>query len=206
MRSIVCAAALTVLTAGLARAADLSGDVLATGLRQGGYVLVMRHASSPQTPPSPAEADAGNPSDERQLDESGKRTATAMGDAVRKLHIRFGEVWSSPTYRALETIRLAGLPKPRTAPELGDQGHSMQAAGSDQSAWLKAKADEAPHAGSDTLIVTHLPNIAAAFGDRAKGLSDGEALVFRPAPGGAVLVARIKIDDWPSLAAAPPPG
>ena len=165
----------------------------------------MRHAASPPAPPSAAEADPGNPNRERQLDASGRAAATAMGVAIRRLHIPIGQVWSSPTYRALETARLAGLPPPVTAPELGDHGLSMSAATSGQSEWLKAKSAERPRQGTDTVLITHQPNIAAAFGQAAVGLRDGEALVFRPlAPGRAELVGKVPMTEWPALASAEP--
>jgi hypothetical protein len=48
--------------------------------------------------------------------------------------------------------------------------------------------------------VTHLPNIAAAFPQFASGLADGEALIFGPdGKGNAILLARVKIDEWPTL-------
>jgi phosphohistidine phosphatase SixA len=185
---------------GPARAEALSGAALVKALQGGGYVLVMRHAASPQTSPTASEADAGNPNHERQLDETGRTTASAMGQAIKALHLPVGVVWSSPTYRALQTARLAGLPTPQTAPELGDRGASMQATASDQSAWLKAKAAEPPKAGTDTLIITHFPNINAAFGQAAAGIADGEALVFKPGQPEQGPVARIRIEDWPKLA------
>jgi len=194
------------LAFGVAAHADpLAGAALVKALQGGGYVLVMRHASSPQPPPSAAEADPGNPGHERQLDEAGRRAAIAMGAAVLALRLPIGEVWSSPTYRALQTVRLAGLPAPMTAPELGDGGQSMQSASRDQAAWLRRQAARPPKAGSDTVIVTHFPNMSAAFGAAAAGLADGEALVFHP--GGETAndpVARIRIEDWPRLAAAKP--
>jgi len=197
--SIVLMGALAL--AGAAGAQVLSGPPLAKALQRGGYVLVMRHASSPVTPPSAAEADSGNPNHERQLDAAGRTAATAMGEAMRKLPIRIGQVWSSPTYRALETARLAGLPKPTTAPELGDHGRSMSAATGGQSAWLRAKAGERPREGADNILITHQPNIAAAFGKDAEGLGDVEALVFRPECGGkSGLVERIPMAEWPRLA------
>ena len=193
--------AMAALLAGSAGAAELQGAALARALQHGGYVLVMRHAASPTALPTPAEADPGNPNRERQLDAAGKAAATAMGAAMRSLHLRIGRVWSSPTYRALETARLAGLPQSTAAPELGDHGQSMSAATSDQSAWLTSKAAERPPAGADNILITHQPNIAAAFGDAAKGLGDGEALVFQPdRKGRAVLVAHIPMADWPKLA------
>jgi phosphohistidine phosphatase SixA len=180
-----------------ASAAAVPADLI-KGLRQGGYVLVMRHASSPAAPPVKAVADPENTGLERQLDEKGRSTAEAMGRAFKSLHIPVGEIFSSPTYRARETIKLAGFGTPETVTELGDQGHSMaRLNGPGPAAWLKAKAAEKPAAGRDTLIVTHMPNITAAFPDDAAGLQDGETLVFKPdGHGHASLVAKVPIEDW----------
>jgi phosphohistidine phosphatase SixA len=192
---LVLALAVVPSTALAATAQDL-----VKALQGGGYVIVMRHASSPRTPPTAAEADPANPNHERQLDEAGRKSAAGMGAAIRALKIPIGDVWSSPTYRAQETIRLAGLPTPKTAPELGDGGQSMQAAGAAQGGWLKAKMAEAPRPGTDTLIVTHYPNVVAAFGQAAAGLGDGEAMVFHTGSEAPELVGRIRIEDWPALA------
>jgi phosphohistidine phosphatase SixA len=173
---------------------------LADQLRQGGYVLVMRHASSPPSPPDKSVADKENIGLERQLDEQGRKSAQAMGRSFKALHIPVGEVFSSPTYRALETVRLAAFGTAKTVVELGDQGHSMQALkGPGPAAWLKAKVAELPAAGRNTIIVTHMPNITAAFPQYAAGLHDGETLVFRPTrKGGADMIARVPIEDWGS--------
>ncbi len=180
----------------------MDGAALARALQHGGYVLVMRHASSPPASPSAAEADPGNPDRQRQLDATGKAAAVAMGAAIHRLHIHVGQVWSSPTYRARQTARLAGWPTPMTAPELGDHGQSMSASTGQQAAWLRAKAAERPRPGTDVVLITHQPNIAAAFGQDAAGLGDGEALVFKPEGGGREeLVGRIPMGDWPTLAA-----
>ena len=177
----------------------LSGAALVNALRQGGYVIVMRHASSPRQIPDKQTANTDNVNLERQLDEPGRASAVAMGNAVRDLKIPITSLSTSPTYRALETVRLAKLPRPTPAPELGDGGQSMQAVGSTPAAWLQKKVTEFPQ-GAITLLVTHMPNIAAAFPALATGVADGEALVFGPdGKGGATLVARVKIEDWPRL-------
>lgn|SRR5690242_4925720 len=196
------ALALCFSVTGTAHAESLAGPALVAALRQGGYVLVMRHPSSPFEPPDKSAADPGNTRLERQLDDTGRATARAMGDAFRKLHIPVGEVLSSPTYRALEAIRLAALGKPKTYPELDEGAQGMQAnADAKRSEWLRKKAAERPHAGSNTIIVTHTPNLTGAFGERAERVAAGEALVFHPdGKGGADLVARIKIEEWPRLA------
>jgi phosphohistidine phosphatase SixA len=202
------AAALAMVTPAMAYAQpsapqELQGAALIRALQRGGYVLVMRHAHAPLQPPAASAADPANTNHERQLDETGRSTARAMGTALKSLHIPVGEVWSSPTYRARETVRLAGLPNPRIAPELGDQGHSMQAASGDQGAWLRTKTAQAPRAGTDIVIVSHAPNISAAFGQTAANLGDGGTLVFHPRRGlPPQFVGRIPIEKWPSLARA----
>jgi phosphohistidine phosphatase SixA len=187
------------LTARWAPAQTLSGDALVKALRQGGYVLLMRHASSPREAPARQSADADNVNLERQLDENGRATAAAMGKALRDLKIPVGDVITSPTYRARETVRLAQLANPRTQAELGDGGQSMQGVADAQSAWLKKRVTELP-SGANTILVTHLPNITGAFPQWASGLSDGETLVLgSDGKGGAALVARIKIEQWPKM-------
>ena len=192
---------LSMLVAGTARGNPLSGMGLVTALRAGGYVLLMRHASSPSTPPAAESAEPDNTSSERELDGTGRGTAQAMGRAIKTLDIPVGDVWSSPTYRALQTVRLAGLPNPTTAIELGDGGHSMAATSEGQAVWLHAKVAESPRTGTNTIIVTQFPNIAEAFGQGSFGLTEGEAMVVRPdGAGGEEIVGRVKIEEWPALA------
>ena len=188
-----------ILLAGAAPAQTLSGEALVKALRRGGYVIVMRHTSSPRDVPDKRTANPDNVKPERQLDEVGRTTATAMGKALRDLKIPVGEVLASPTYRALETVRYAQLGNPRTYPELGDNGQSMQGGTEAQAAWLRNRVTQFP-SGSNTFLVTHLPNIAGAFPQSSSGLDDGESLVFGPdGKGGATLVARIKVEEWPRL-------
>jgi len=184
--------------------ASLAGKDLTVALQRGGYVILMRHASSPLTPPEPAQADPDNLHHERQLDETGRTSAHAMGDAFHRLRISIGQVLSSPTYRALETARLANFGPVQTFDQLGDAGHSMTPdAGGTRGAWLHGKVAQAPKAGTNTLIITHAPNIKEAFPTEGAELADGEALIFRPeGQAGASLVARVKIQDWPRLAGA----
>jgi phosphohistidine phosphatase SixA len=205
IRSWHIAVATLVLAVGAASASaeQLEGDALVAALREGGYVIVMRHPSSPFTKPDKATANPDNTQLERQLDEKGRDTARAMGEAIRTLHIPIGDVLSSPTYRALEAVRLAAFGKPRTFPELAEGVQSMkQNADATRSAWLRMKAAEAPRKGTDTLIVTHTPNLTGAFASDAKDMAAGEALIFHPdGKGGTSVVARIKIEEWPKLAA-----
>ena len=177
----------------------MSGRDLVDALRQGGYVLVVRHASSPRDTPDEKTARSDNVNRERQLDDAGRAAAAAMGQALRELKIPIGEVFSSPTYRAMETVRMARLENPTRQAELGDLGRSMQGVTEVEGRWLREKASQVPPAGN-TLMVTHSPNITRAFGGATADVADGETLVFRPSgAGSAELIARIRIDEWPRL-------
>lgn len=186
------------LIAGFAHAQALSSSQLVQALRKGGNVILMRHASSPREVPDKATANPDNTNPithqpERQLDAEGRSTATAMGKALRDLKIPVGQVYSSPTYRAFETAKYAQLPTPKATPELGENGADMTGGTAAQTAWLKKKVTEFP-SGTNTVLITHFPNIRAAFPDLTN-VADGEALVFGPSG----LLGRVKIEDWPKL-------
>ncbi len=190
--------ALTLVTAA-AHAQTLQGEALVKALQHGGYVIVMRHTSSPREAPAKAAANPDNVNAERQLDQEGRDTAVAMGQTLRALKIPIGDVLSSPTYRALETVKYAQLGTARTFAELGDNGQSMSGGTAAQAAWLRMRVTQFP-TGANTILVTHFPNLTGAFPQWAAGVADGEALVLGPdGKGGATLVARIKIDEWAKL-------
>ncbi len=197
------AACIAIVTAVHAAEQFLSGALLLEALHHGGYVLVIRHANSPFATPDKSAAEPDNVKIERQLDETGRNTAQAMGKSIQRLHVPIGEIFSSPTYRALETLRLASLGKPQIVSELDEPAQGMQASTDvTQSAWLRHKVTERPRRGTNSLIVTHTPNIMSAFGQSAAGIAAGEALVFRPdGQGNSALVARIRIEEWPRLEA-----
>lgn len=184
-----------------ASAQQLAGKALVDALREGGYVLVMRHANSPANPPDRATADRENSGLERQLDATGRETAAAMGAAFLKLHIPLSVGLSSPSYRARETARYAKFTYVSHS-ELDEGAAGMTAAAEKTRAdFLKARAAELPPAHQNKIIISHAPNIMSAFGKDAEGIASGEAMVFRPGATSATLVARIKIEDWPKLAA-----
>ena len=192
-----CMLPLIVVTAiaGQARSREELVDLL----RRGGYVLVMRHASSPREVPTKEQANPDNLKLERQLDESGRRGASAMGDALRRLKIPIGTVLTSPTYRAMETVRLARLDRPQAVNELGDGGQSMQGVPEAQASWLRSRVSEAP--GSVNIIfVTHQPNLSRAFPEWGPSVADGETVALRPdGRGGVAVIGRIPIEEWPRL-------
>jgi phosphohistidine phosphatase SixA len=175
-----------------------SSEAWLSALRQGGYVLVMRHASSPPEAPDSRTANPDNEKLERQLDAAGRTGATAMGEALRRLKVPVGAVLTSPTYRALQTVKFAGLATPRSVSELGDGGQSMQGVPEAQAAWLRAKVAEVP-TERNTVIVTHMPNITRAF-PAWGSVAEGETVIVRPdGQGGMTVIAKVKIEEWAGL-------
>jgi hypothetical protein len=100
-------------------------------------------------------------------------------------------VLTSPTYRALEIVHLAQLSNPRSLAELGDGGQRMQGIYGGSADWLRERVTHLPR-DTNTIIVTHMPNISRAFA--ASGpVEDGEAVVVGA---GRRVVGRIRIDEW----------
>jgi hypothetical protein len=65
----------TALTATASHSESVSVQNLAAALRTGGYVILMRHASSPRNPPDAGTANADNSNLDRELDEAGRSAA-----------------------------------------------------------------------------------------------------------------------------------
>ena len=122
-----------------------------------------------------------------------------MGEAIHALRIPIAIVLTSPTYRAMETVRLARLDSPTAVNELGDGGQSMQGTTEAQAAWLGARVSETPRSGN-TILVTHQPNLSRAFPDWGSSVADGEMVILQPdGKRGTALIGRIPIEEWSRL-------
>ncbi len=60
----------------------------------------------------------------------------------------------------------------------------------------------APKLGTNTVLITHNPNIIDALGKDWFDVKEGEASIFHPENGSYELVARVQMDEWPRIAAA----
>src|SRR5207342_1398297 len=78
-------------------------------LRAGGYVIVVRHGA---TATNQADTDPSNFDDvtkQRNLNDKGKELAKAFGDAVRRVGLPVGDVYTSKFNLAYETAIRAGF-------------------------------------------------------------------------------------------------
>jgi phosphohistidine phosphatase SixA len=177
---------------------------LLPALRAGGNVIVMRHGA---TRADQVDAKPFDPSDvvhQRQLNDQGRATARAMGEALRSLKVPISDIQSSQYNRAVETGTLLGLGKVNATDALNEGGTTTMAQGNaTQGAALHKLAAMRPAAGTNVILITHKPNIIGAFGKDWSEVSEGETTIVRPdGNGGFTLVGRIQAADWPMLAKA----
>jgi broad specificity phosphatase PhoE len=173
-----------------------AGDVLKL-LRGGGYVIVFRHGATHTDQADTDPLNLDNVAKQRQLNDKGRADAKAVGDEFRGAAIPIGKSYSSRFHRAVETARLIGGKEPQTTLDISEGGlvvtpnentRRMQA--------LRALVATAPDPGTNTLIVTHKPNILDAFGKDWFEIKEGEASIFKPEGTGYALVGRVQIGQW----------
>jgi phosphohistidine phosphatase SixA len=180
----------------------LSGAELVQELRNGGYVILIRH---PDSNPTQADIDPlhlDNFKAQRQLSEKGRTQAKAMGQAFRSLAIPVGGVWASKFQRAFEAAKLAEFGPVQTSADYTEGGLVVPPIENQRrTAALRKALSTAPGPGKDNIIVSHKPNILDAVGKDVFDISEGEAIIVKPEDGrGFSLSGRVKIDAWPELA------
>ena len=176
-------------------------DGLLTTLRAGGHVIVVRHGATHADQADTDPLNLDNVAKQRQLNDKGRADARGMGEIFKRAGIPIGRVYSSRFQRAVETARLIADKEPEPTNDVTEGGQvvspnenarRMQA--------LRAMVGRVPEAGTNTLIVTHKPNILDAFGKDWFDIREGEASVFKPdGAGGATLVGRVQIGQWATL-------
>lgn len=176
---------------------EMSTQQVIDGLRGGGHVIVMRHATAAEAPPSPRQQAPGNVDGERQLNEDGRAQMTALGYAFRELDLPVGQTLTSPVFRAVESAEYFGFGEVSEVEALAPPDSGGDAA------FLASNVTQAPAEGRNRVVITQRANIVEAFGDE-HGISvveDGESLIFMPTDdGGAELVGRMTIKQWATAA------
>ena len=186
------------VVAASANAQTTDAKAMAAQLKQGGYVIVMRHGATNR---DQADTDPLNPDNvarQRLLSEQGREQAKQVGEAFKKLGIPLGTVYTSRFDRAVETGKLIGGGSVTPTLDVTEGGLVVTPIENDRRAEaLKRMIATPPPAGKNTLIVTHKPNILDALGKDWFEVKEGEASVFRLDPSGKPqLVARVQAVDW----------
>jgi len=208
-RTITAVAAVISLSVGLGAAiattlAIAAGDQeIAQALRAGGLVIAVRHGA---TFPDKADTDPlnfDNIAAQRNLNDNGKLLARQFGDALRQAGVPVGKVYTSKYNRAYETAVLAGFKDIEKTADLTEGGLVVSPNENNRRAEAFRKMlASAPKAGTNTILITHYPNILAALGKDWFDVKEGEASIFRPENGSYKLVARVLMDEWSRIATA----
>jgi len=162
--------------------ADEAGAALRS-LREGGCVLALRHALAPGTydPPGFRLDDCRT---QRNLDDTGRAQARALGERLRALRLEPVVVRSSPWCRCLDTARLA-FGRAETWLALGSPHGRAEATSADHQRQLRRALAARRGAGGFEVWVTHGFVLQALAGSST---GSGDGFVLRADAGGAVVV------------------
>src|ERR1700730_12665412 len=166
-------------------------------LKQGGFVIVIRHGRTNESPAFPRDespTDLANCSGQTMLTEAGQDQARARGAAFRNAAVPVGKVLASGLCRAVETGRLA-FGRVEASDALLIESFVPVAGAPVPPAWpqrielMKQLIATVPEAGTNTGLITHFPNIRSALGIQ---INFGDAAVVRPdGQGGVAVVGKI---------------
>ena len=174
---------------------------IAQALHAGGLVIVVRHGAT-----FPDQADTNplnfeNIAAQRNLNDKGKALAKAFGDSLREVGIPVGKVYTSKYNRAYETAVIAGFKDIEKTADLTEGG--LVVSPNENSRRIEAfhkMLGTAPKTGTNTILITHKPNIVDALGKDWFDVKEGEASLFRPENGSYKLLARVQMDEWSRIA------
>jgi hypothetical protein len=182
---------LSILLFTSAAAAEPDAGLLAE-LRQGGYVLFLRHTSTDFSQDDSRMKSFEDCATQRNLTDKGRAEARALGEHVKRLKIPIGEVLASPFCRTMETARLA-FGKARATNDV--RGGPLSADDPKRYEPLRLLLGTTPAAGTNTVLSSHGNPFRAVAGPPY--LAEGEIAVVRPEGGEKFsVIARIPLTDW----------
>ena len=193
-------------------AALLSGQALGQGataqpewinaLRAGGHVIVIRHGATfaDQADTDPLEYFERRQAASAQRQRPHARALDRRLDAQAEDPGRSGH-HADQFNRAVETGTLLGFGAVTIDPDITEGGLVVTPNENNRRAQAMRKlAATVPPAGSNTVIVSHKPNIMDAFGKDWFEVKEGEASIFKPDGNGFKPVARVQAEEWAKLA------
>jgi broad specificity phosphatase PhoE len=177
-----------------------AADVL-EALRGGGYVIVVRHGATHTDQADTDPLNLDNVAKQRQLNDKGRADARALGELLRSAGVPIGKSYASRFNRAVETARLIGGKEPQATLDVSEGGQVVSPDENNRRTQaLRTLVGTPPDPGTNTLVVTHKPNILDAFGKDWFEVKEGEASIFKPAGGGRYApIARVQIGQWPAV-------
>ena len=143
-------------------------------LREGGNVVLMRHARTEPGVGDPPDFRLGECATQRKLSAEGREQARRIGEAFQREAIRLDEVRSSAWCRCVDTAQLAFGRQVVWPPINSFFGSAPAREAQTREVLAAARALRAP---TNWMLVTHQVNITALTGEY---LAMGEVFVTRP--------------------------
>jgi phosphohistidine phosphatase SixA len=167
-------------------------------LRQGGFVLYMRHGTTDSSQPDQPGLDINNCSTQRPLSDEGRKVARQVGAAIKKLRIPVGEVRASPLCRTRETAQLAFGDKVTADPLLIYTSHLTSVQKQPIIENTRKQLSEPVPQGTNRVLVAHGPNLADVMGYFVK--PEGTVVVLQPRGQNKFdYLATVTPDQWAEL-------
>jgi phosphohistidine phosphatase SixA len=203
---VLLAQTICALAIGSVDAADPVRDrSLVDRLRQGGYVLYVRHFSTDPTQKDTDPFHLENIAAQRNLTDEGREQAAAVGESLRALTIPVGSVVCSQFHRAHESAKLLAVGDPSPTPDVSAPASAANAEEKERRAKaLRGLLSTPPAPGKNTVIVSHNSNLQSAAGEEFASIREGEVIVFEPAGETFRMVDRVyppsKWSEWSAKA------
>lgn len=180
----------------------MATPALLAQLRQGGYVLYMRHGTTDNSRADLVPlGDVRDCSRQRVLDEGGRKLATQVGQFIRLARIPVGEVLHSPLCRARDSAKLAFPDHPGGVRQVDVLLYTANLTQAEKQPVLQTTRhwlSEPVARGSNRVIVAHAPNLADLIGYFVR--PEGTVVVIRPlGQGQFAYVASVPPTLWHTL-------
>jgi phosphohistidine phosphatase SixA len=180
---------------------EWEGDrLLVEDLRQGGYIIYVRHGATYSTETDSDPHNLANCATQRNLNDAGRNQAAMLGVYFRNLQIPVGPVLSSPYCRAREhALHAFGVTE--VEPTLVYyEALPREEWPANIAAFQRVLAATTPPPGANVIMVSHSPNIRDTAGVDMP--VEGQAAILMPSSDGGppTLVARVLPTEWAAWA------
>ncbi len=165
-------------------------------LRDGGYVVFLRHAATDHSQKDRLGVPLTDCRGQRNLNDAGRAQARSIGESWRALELPLGDVLSSGYCRTRQTAELA-FGRATIVPTLTGIPAEMVGTYTGRVRALRRLLGTKPPDGENTVIVGHIANLEAAT--RVE-IEEGDSAVFEPLGDSRYrLVAKLPASAWPQL-------
>ena len=176
----------------------LQGSELVDALKQGGYVIYLRHAATNRTTVDTKRDDLSDWTKQRNLSDLGRKQSVIIGKSIRALGIPVSQVITSPYCRCIETGKLA-FGKVTVSNDLAFSIGTEKDEAERLAQALREMLGTQPRAGTNTVLVAHTANLKEAAKLWPK--PEGVAFIFKPLGNANFeMVTKLEAQHWAQLA------